>query len=169
MTGAMRQLQAGDLGVVIAVLSTNPVEAQQMSHPVQQAAGVRLSVMSAVVLVQLDGPQGPIVRVPVATHEVPLIEQRGIVWVSVNYLPIRIGWCTTVTATQGLEFERVLLDLNNADWLPGGGYTGIGRVKGDLLSGLRIKAGFHGGRAAFNASPEAADWFVNVLLQLCTS
>jgi len=79
--------------------------------------------------------------------------------VDVQYLPICIGWATTVQSTQGLEFERVLLDLNRAGWLPGGAYSGIGRVKGDLRHGLRVIGGFSRDSSVFNCSAEVREWY----------
>lgn len=128
---------------------------------------------------QLKGPQGPVVSVPVANHEVPLIERRGIVWLSVNYLPIRIGWSTTVLLWQQHRvwnlseccWTSIMLtgfrEEDTQAWAPLWEWKVIYyRAWG---SSLDPPSGFHGGRAAFNTSPEAADWFVNVLLQLCTS
>jgi hypothetical protein len=79
--------------------------------------------------------------------------------VEVQYLPIRCGWATTVSATQGLEFPRVLLDFNRAGWLAGGGYSGVGRVRGDLASGLRIMEGFTAGPGVFYTDPAVLQWY----------
>lgn len=76
-----------------------------------------------------------------------------------QYLPIRCGWATTVSVTQGLEFPRVLLDLNRAGWLAGGGYSGVGRARGDLTTGLRIMEGFTAGPAVFNTDPAVLQWY----------
>jgi len=112
------------------------------------------------VLVQLDSSTGPVVQVPVATRGVLVAGSTGTVYeVDVQYLPMRAGWATTVSATQGLEFPRVLLDLNRAGWLPGGGYSGVGRVRGDLHTGLRILGGFSGSRDVFAAEEAVLDWY----------
>lgn len=155
-TGADRDVNAGQLGVVLAIL---PILAGPPAH------GNNPTCSEAIVLIRLDSSTGPVVQVPVVTRGVLIAGVTGqVIEVDVQYLPVRAGWATTVSATQGLEFPRVLLDLNRAEWLSGGGYSGIGRVKGDLSSGLRILGGFNGNRAAFKADPAVLDWYQQSVL-----
>jgi len=169
-TSATLRVHSGQLGLIEAISSTDPAvlhrlgDAQQFVSE-QAAGGFRMASADALLLVRVDSASGAVVRVPVVTHSVPLIDCSGCTWADVTYLPLRIGWATTVTATQGLEFDRVLLDLNQADWLPGGGYTGVGRVRGDLQRGLRIIGGLQS-PMAFNCSPEVRRWFEGCILRL---
>ena len=142
----------GQLGMVLAVLPTTSLQPANLGQPHK--------CTDVMVLVRLDGSTGPIIQVPVVTRGVLVTGATGIVYeVDVSFLPLRGGWATTVQATQGLEFPRVLLDLNRAGWLPGGGYSGIGRVRGDLRTGLRILGGFDGSRDVFAAEQEVLDWY----------
>lgn len=101
---------------------------------------------------ELDRDGGPVVQAPVVTNTVSMVGLAGSTWnVDVQYPPVRYVWATTVQATQGLQFPHVLLDLNRAEWLEGGGYSGVGLVEGlpgDLRKCLRIL----GGLAAIVAS-----------------
>jgi hypothetical protein len=164
------RIHSGQLCKIEVISSMDPFVEQQIGNAqvfaaAQAAGGFQMASATTLLLVRVGGVTGPVVRVPVVTHSVPLIDCSGCTWVDVTYLPLRIGWATTVTATQGLEFERVLLDLNQADWLPGGGYTGVGRVRGDLQAGLRIMGGLQN-HAAFNCSPEARDWYLTTIAAL---
>jgi hypothetical protein len=74
----------------------------------------------------------------------------------------------TVPAAQGMEFDRVVLDLGNAGWLEGGAYSGISRVKGKLEDGLRIRGGGNVVNAdCFRANLEVLDWVMDVVMNLC--
>lgn len=127
--------------------------------------GFACPCIGAIVLVQLDSAAGPVIRVPIEVRGVTLLRATGAMFeVDVQYLPLRIGWATTVTSTQGLEFSKVLLDLNRARWLRGGGYSGVGRVKGDMRSGLRILGGFNGDRDVFWCDEAVRKWYMERVL-----
>lgn len=156
-------LEAGELGMVKAVLSCSA----QSNSAARVADGFLLGIRAAAVFVEVKGYGGPVVLVPAVSHDVYVNQNHGLRCVKVTYLPLRAGWATTVQASQGLEFERVLLDLNEAHWLEGGGYTGVGRAKGDLRQSLRIIGGFHGNRAAFAANADARTWFLETVVKSC--
>lgn len=119
-------------------------------------------------LVQLDSSTGPIVAVPSVESIVHIVNSGIIYDVKVQHMPVRLGWAMTVPAAQGMEFERVVLDLANAGWLPGGGYTGVGRVKGKLQDGLRIRGGGSCvNRDNFAANVEVLKWFMDMLEHFC--
>lgn len=97
----------------------------------------------------MDHAGGPTIQLPLVTSTVSVVGVMGLVRdIDVQYLPIRIGWATTVQATQGLESPCVMLDLNQAGWLEGGGYSGVGRVKGDLQHGAMPACGSLGSLVA---------------------
>lgn len=146
----------------------------QVVDIVPAVAGLQLQPAGAVqprdvtVLVQIDSGAGPIVAVPTVTSIVHVVNAGVIYDVQVQHMPVRLGWAMTVPAAQGMEFERVLLDLPNAGWLPGGGYTGIGRVKGRLQDGLSIRGGgARVNRDDFNCNMEVLQWFVDILDNFC--
>jgi hypothetical protein len=123
-----------------------------------------MSIQDIVVLARVGSGNGEVVQIPVMHSEVKIIRPHGIVDTGVSYLPIRLGWCTTVTASQGLEFDRVLLDLDGGGWLAGGAYSSIGRVKGDLRTGLKVMGCFSRGIDAFKVNNEARRWFAGTVL-----
>lgn len=149
-TGNDLEVASGQLGMIVTIFPANP-RLVPSPHP---------TCSEVVVLMRLDSSTGPVVQVPVVTRGVLAAGATGEVYeVDVEYMPLRAGWATTVSATQGLEFPHVLLDLNRADWLAGGGYSGVGRVKGDLRHGLRIMGGFSGNRSVFATDPAVLDWY----------
>jgi hypothetical protein len=170
-SGRTVEVHSGQLGQIESIASCDPRVQQELQdgrvmRAAAAAGGYHMHSADALVLARVGSRDGPVVLVPAVTHTVPVIECTGCLWVDVTYLPLRAGWATTVTATQGLEFDRVLLDLNQAHWLPGGGYTGVGRVRGSLVQGLRIIGGFSYNLSAFNCSAAARDWFVSTILGL---
>lgn len=129
-----------------------------------QLTGTQLRPSDVLVLVQLYNQTGPVVALPAVNSTVTALLGKDLFDVHVQHLPVRLGWAMTVPASQGMEFDKVVLDLTNATWLDGGGYTGIGRVKGKLRDGLRIKGGgeqVH--RFCFRANADVLLWFMDMM------
>jgi hypothetical protein len=151
----------GQLGSIKAILPVNQLSSGKLL-PRQRSS------TDTILLLQLFDAAGPVISVPAVTNTVSLVVVTGRVYdVDVLYFPIRIGWATTVQATQGLEFDRVCLDLNSAAWLDSGGYSGVGHVRGDLRQCLRIWGGFSGNREVFRANPAAIRWYTEVVMPAC--
>lgn len=156
------EIEPGQLGRIVDIL---PLAGPALSSWSGQRVLGSVGINHIVVLAELDREGGPVVQVPVVSNTVSLVGLAGSTWnVDVQYLPVRVGWATTVQATQGLEFPHVLLDLNRAEWLEGGGYSGVGRVKGDLRNGLRILGGFGGNRGVFAANTSVLKWYLESVL-----
>ncbi len=166
--GSNITVEAGQLGKIVAILSSNSASQQHLTAALDRGLTAHtthaMPIQDIVVLARVGSGNGHVVQIPVMHSEVKIIRPHGIVDIGVSYLPIRLGWCTTVTASQGLEFERVLLDLDGGGWLAGGAYSSIGRVKGDLRTGLKIMGCFSRGIDAFKVNPDARKWFASTVL-----
>lgn len=166
-TGVVSVLEAGRLAKIVGFSSSDPHVKAELDHALAGYGGPDglpsvQDTSKVVLVVSLEG--GEFVQLRPVQHAVAVIREFGCISVNVTYLPIRLGWCTTVTASQGLEFDKVVLDLGSGSWLAGGGYSGLGRVRGDLSTGLRIPGGLHLGAAAFKAHPEAVAWYRDVVV-----
>ncbi|HET9253879.1 MAG TPA: PIF1 family ATP-dependent DNA helicase [Pseudonocardiaceae bacterium] len=76
---------------------------------------------------------------------------------TVEYMPVRVAYATTVHKVQGLTLERIQLMINSAFWLMSGMlYVGISRVKGP--EGLRIVGSVSQFAARVRANPILKQW-----------
>jgi len=123
----MQQDAAGTVGWVLTEQSRDVdagrlcqvVDALPARDRVDVSDGAVLTPQQLLLLVQLDSSTGPVVALPAVDSIVRVVHIGSIYEVRVQHMPVRIGWAMTVPAAQGMEFDRVVLDLTSADWLEG--------------------------------------------------